>query len=176
MAFHRFPYSNYHDLNLDWIIEKFEEWGSQWAEVKKAYEDFNADLTEIYRSLERLEQTDIQFSYQLTNLTGEYANLDNRLTALLTALDGAFNTIDAALTDLNARVEDIETEATFYMYSPFTGEYVPLEEVIMELAQFHLADALTATEYDTLDLTAAYYDGKQLTAIQYDASGKTLLP
>lgn len=32
MAFEQFPYSNFHDLNLDWII----------SEVKKAIEGFKA--------------------------------------------------------------------------------------------------------------------------------------
>lgn len=62
-----------------------------------------------------------------------------------------------------------------YMTSPFTGEYVRLEIVINELASLHKSDALTASEYDALDITAAYYDGLDLTAYQYDWNGKTLV-
>ena len=62
-----------------------------------------------------------------------------------------------------------------YMTSPFTGEYVPLETVINELASLHKDDALTATEYDTLDITATYYDALDLTAYDYDWHGKTLV-
>ncbi len=62
-----------------------------------------------------------------------------------------------------------------YMTSPFTGEYVPLETVINELASLHKDDALTATEYDTLDITATYYDSLDLTAYDYDWHGKTLV-
>ena len=62
-----------------------------------------------------------------------------------------------------------------YMTSPFTGEYVPLETVINELASLHKDDALTATEYDTLDITATYYDSIDLTAFDYDWHGKTLV-
>ena len=62
-----------------------------------------------------------------------------------------------------------------YMTSPFTGEYVRLEVVINELASLHKTDALTATEYDTLDITATYYDGLDLTAYDYDWHGKTLV-
>lgn len=62
-----------------------------------------------------------------------------------------------------------------YMTSPFTGQYVRLQVVINELASLHKSDALTASEYDALDITAAYYDGLDLTAYQYDWNGKTLV-
>lgn len=63
----------------------------------------------------------------------------------------------------------------YYMNSPFTGEYVPIVTVINELAHLHKADALTASEYDALDLSAADYDAYDLTAFDYDWSGKLLL-
>ena len=63
----------------------------------------------------------------------------------------------------------------YYMNSPFTGEYVPIITVINELAHLHKSDALTASEYDALDLSAADYDAYDLTAFDYDWSGKLLL-
>lgn len=63
----------------------------------------------------------------------------------------------------------------YYMYSPFTGEYVPITTVINELAFLHRSDALTAAEYDALQLTAADYDAEDITAYDYDWSGKTIL-
>lgn len=54
-----------------------------------------------------------------------------------------------------------------YMISPFTGEYVPLQEVIDKLAQFHM-DGLTAEGYDNKELTAEVYDDLELTAFNYD--------
>lgn len=63
----------------------------------------------------------------------------------------------------------------WYMINPFTGELVPLKEVIMSLVGLHRGDALTATEYDALDLDATTYDAYDLTAYDYDFSGKTLL-
>lgn len=63
----------------------------------------------------------------------------------------------------------------YFMYSPFTGEYVPITTVINELAFLHRSDALTAAEYDALDLTASDYDAYDITAYDYDWSGKTIL-
>lgn len=58
-------------------------------------------------------------------------------------------------------------EPAHYMISPFTGEYVPLQNVIYSLAALHMG-GLTATEYDALDDTAEYFDSLDLTAFQYD--------
>lgn len=54
-----------------------------------------------------------------------------------------------------------------YMLSPFTGENVPVKEVIMDLAHLHMG-GITATEYDALELTATEYDEKEITAFNYD--------
>jgi len=63
-----------------------------------------------------------------------------------------------------------------YMLSPFTGEYVPVKQVVQDLAQLHIDEgALTATEYDALELDADTYDGDDLTAFQYDWFGKEIL-
>ena len=63
-----------------------------------------------------------------------------------------------------------------YMLSPFTGEYVPVKQVVQDLAQLHIDEgALTATEYDALEIDADTYDGDDLTAFQYDWFGKEIL-
>lgn len=55
-----------------------------------------------------------------------------------------------------------------YMASPFTGEIVPLQNVISDLAALHKLYALTASEYDNKELTASDYDALQLGAYDYD--------
>lgn len=64
-----------------------------------------------------------------------------------------------------------------YMYSPFTGEYVPLQEVITELSSLHKDEsgAITASEYDALELTASDYDDLLISAYDYDWIAKTIL-
>lgn len=61
-----------------------------------------------------------------------------------------------------------------YMYSPFTGEYVHLKVVIMDLASLHM-NALTAQEYDDLEIDAEVYDADEITAYNYDWNGKAIL-
>lgn len=65
-----------------------------------------------------------------------------------------------------------------YMFSPFSGEYVTVKEVVMGLATLHRLDGAvyTATEYDALELTATDYDGRQIDAYDYDWNGKNVVP
>ena len=62
-----------------------------------------------------------------------------------------------------------------YMFSPFTGQMESLKSVILSLVGLHREDALTAQEYDLLDLDADTYDAYQVDAYDYDFSGKTIL-
>ena len=65
-------------------------------------------------------------------------------------------------------------DENWYMISPFTGQYVKVKDVVMDLAHFHM-EGLTATEYDALDLTAEEYDDKNITAFDFDWFGKDIL-
>lgn len=66
-------------------------------------------------------------------------------------------------------------DENWYMISPFTGQYVKVKDVVMQLAHFHM-DTLTATEYDAKELDADTYDALLITAFDYDWFGKDLLP
>ena len=65
-------------------------------------------------------------------------------------------------------------DENWYMISPFTGQYVKVKDVVMDLAHFHM-EGLTAAEYDALDLTADEYDDKNITAFDFDWFGKDIL-
>ena len=62
-----------------------------------------------------------------------------------------------------------------YMFNPFTGNIDSLKSVIMSLVGLHRDDALTAEEYDLLELDADSYDAYEITAYDYDFSAKTIL-
>lgn len=64
----------------------------------------------------------------------------------------------------------------YYMYSPFTGEYVPITSVINQLASFHMDEAITAGAYDAKEITAGDYDSLLLSAYDYDFHATSLLP
>jgi hypothetical protein len=61
------------------------------------------------------------------------------------------------------------------MISPFSGQLDNITNIINELAGGQRVNALTALEYDNLELTASAYDNYKLTAYDYDWNGKQLL-
>lgn len=63
-----------------------------------------------------------------------------------------------------------------YMTDPWTGQVVKISDVVSKIIATTNTGALTAVEYDALELTASAYDNKELTAYEYDWLGKTLLP
>lgn len=75
---------------------------------------------------------------------------------------------------LNERITQIEI-GNINVYDPTTGLYSPIQTVINNLYDLGRSNALSATEYDALELTATAYDNYQLTARDYDLNGKTLL-
>lgn len=75
---------------------------------------------------------------------------------------------------LNERIRQIEI-GNINLYDPSTGLVSPIQTVINNLYDLGRSNALTASEYDALDLTATAYDGYNLTARDYDLNGKTLL-
>lgn len=58
----------------------------------------------------------------------------------------------------------------YYMRDPFTGKFEENKIVILKLADLHRM-ALTASEYDALEIPAETFDGLQLTAYYFDWYG-----
>lgn len=69
----------------------------------------------------------------------------------------------------------IYKDPQLYMYSPFTGEWVFYQDVIMGLVGLHRTTGVTAEQYDNLNLTANAYADKNITAYNYDWNGATIL-
>lgn len=66
----------------------------------------------------------------------------------------------------------VDPSNLLYMFSPISGTWMPVRNVVQQLARFHLT-GITAAAYDALLLTAETYDNKNITAFDYDQSGVT---
>ena len=67
-------------------------------------------------------------------------------------------------------------ELYFSMISPFTGLKETCCNVLKEVISYLKKDvAITAGEYEALNLTANNYDSKNITAFNYDWNGKNIL-
>lgn len=202
MAFiNQFPYSDFHELNLDWLIKITKE--------NQAAIDY---LTEQFAQIEILTEEQINAMIQqaiASNNIAIYRDIDQvriDLTDALNALDIDITARYKAYTDAQIALQKIyiDNQDVFYfeqaksysnanlqlakaytdnkvinytmMINPITGVYEDVRDVVNDIVSyFHTGDSLTAGEYDALDLTAQAYDNYQLTAYDYDFNGKIRL-
>lgn len=194
----QFPYSDAHELNLDWVINS----------VKKLSDHVDA-LQEEMNQIEVMTKEEIEAMINLAidtevyprmvemknQITQEYqAYIQARIADLTTYIDTIesdlriyIDTQDAYYNDLSrSYAEHAESESKAYtddkilnvtmMINPITGEYDDVRNVVTDIVNyFHSENTLTAAEYDALELTAQAYDAYQLTAFDYDFNGKTIL-
>ena len=62
-----------------------------------------------------------------------------------------------------------------FIFSPFTGKLTSPTAVLMQTIDFLKTGAITAGEYDALQLSAEEYDNKKISAFDYDWHGKDVL-
>ena len=132
-------------------------------------EELEAEMVSLRNEMETFEQETTQ------NIAQQFANIRIELQAMIaTALTQANAYTDSVAANLENEIQQISI-GQIRVFDPTTGLYSPLQIVIDNLYTLGRADALTATEYDGLELTATDYDAYELTAYEYDNNGKSLL-
>lgn len=110
-----------------------------------------------------------------SKIDSEIRELSNTLTELInTNYNILKNYVDANDAILDEKITNIQIGA-IQVYNPTNGLLQPLQEVLNDLYESGNKDAITASEYDALEITATYYDSLDLTARDYDTSAKTIL-
>ena len=132
-------------------------------------EELEADVIALRTEMEQYEQAVNQ------SIAQQFANIKIELQAMIaTALTQANAYTDSVAANLEYEIQQISI-GQISLFDPTTGLYSPLQVVVDNLYTLGRTDALTATEYDALDLTATAYDAYELTAYEYDNNGKSLL-
>ena len=169
----KYPYTDFHELNLDWIISELKRIEESLVGIKEeieadtiaaveAYIDnklggFLAEFNELKREFRLLQDN-------FDSLDSDFIALSNRVDSLFTQLD---NKIDASVIAVNQRTdlrltdmynqifEDLTASlAQIKVINYFTGELVSVQDMFNYLAKLHLNDSL---DYDTMALRAKTY-------------------
>ena len=191
--FHRYPYSDFHELNLDWII----------SEMKKLQDQMDGLLEEAIR--QATANAVAYVNSRLEQIESDFANLQkafNQLNTNVTELNNAFN---AFTTNINSQIDALKryiddnlqaqtlqtqlliaqnnkyllTEMEQYLtqikvINYFTGEKVTIQDMFNYLAMLHLSDAI---DYDTMAqraLTYSYLAGLNINYTNLAMHGNTL--
>ena len=143
----------------------------------------NALEAEMVLIRQEIADFETQVAENFANLETQLNNTINaRLTEIreeLIGLIAVYRAESKAYTDSQIALVEEEINQILVgqitLRDPTTGLISPLQTVIDNIYDTTREDALTAGEYDGLELTATAYDAYDLTAFEYDYYGKKLL-
>ena len=158
------------------ILKKLNEVIAQTNKNTEFIENYSGKIEEIEAEVSALRSEMTKFEEDINEeIQATFALIRLEISSMIaTALIQANAYTDTVAERLEHEIQEISIGA-INVFDPTTGVYSPLQIVIDNLYNSGRDDALTATEYDALDLTATAYDGYQLTATDYDQHGKSLL-
>lgn len=158
------------------ILKKLNEVIAQTNANTKFINDYSDKIEQIEKAIADLRQEMTTFEQDINqSIALQFAEIKVQLQAMvINAVAEAKAYTDTIASQLEAEIQEISV-GQIILFDPTTGLNSPLQTVIDNLYTLGRTDALTATEYDALELTATAYDGYALTAFEYDNNGKTLL-
>ena len=161
MAFNMFPYSNFHELNLDWMLTELKDFSVQLEEFRtrldtiregiladcKTYTD--AAIAEKYGEFQQqynqlIIQID-QFQSAVNNtLQGFQEQFDDYKEYTTAEVLSAKAYTDVAIEQNNEYLlEEITKQSIgIKVLNPFTGERVSIQNMIDYLSDFHMQNAI----------------------------------
>lgn len=145
---------------------------SQQELIEGLPEQIQAMQAELAEFKEEWNQYQIDLNASITQQLADFETaIRGELSAQLAQIRAYVDVQDNALKNY---IDNVAL-GQIYVYNPATGERENLQDVINSLFDVSRENAITASEYDALELTATYYDGQNISAYDYDTAGKTLL-
>lgn len=184
--------TDYHD-NLTYVeyllgvLKKLNEVIAQTNSNTQFIEDYDGRIDALERAFVEVREEITRFEAQVesdfeTLEDSLIQTINNKLIEIrqeLLGLIAVYRAESKAYTD--TKIAQVEAEidqiliGQITLRDPTTGLVSPLQTVIDNIYDTTREEALTATEYDGLELTATAYDAYELTAFNYDYYGKTIL-
>lgn len=158
------------------ILKKLNSMIAQLNNNTKFIDEYSGKIEEIETDILALRTEMTDFENQVN------ADINDRFTQIKINLQSAIATTllrANAYTDATAATLREEIQAVslgqITLYDPTTGTTNDIQTVIDNIYNTSREEAITAGEYDGLELTAATYDGYEISAFNYDRYGKTIL-
>ena len=193
MIFNSYPYLDFHELNLDYVLRKLKEMNAQidelhdqiLAEAIAATKEYvDTELSGFLAEFANLKSDFITLTNNFNSLNAEFIQLKNDTNAKLNQLEqdiinaviGINQRTDLLLQDMYNRIfSDLSTQLSqIKVINYFTGEQVSVQDMFNYLAMFHLNDSI---DYDTMAYRAKTYTQLAALNINFEnlvAHGNTL--
>lgn len=138
--------------------------------------NWDSDLAELQARMNALEAEMTEFKNEVnTTINDKFIVLRNELIGLIASGMSEIKAyVDTQVARLDGRIDNVAV-GQINIYDPTTGLISPLQQVINNIYDTGRENALTATEFDGLELTATAFDAYEITAFQFDNEGKIIL-
>ena len=191
----KYPYSDFHELNLDWILEtvsnlekrvdnlknefldqankytdeKFAEFKNDLAELEQELNTVVGELQEQYSEFTRVINARIQF------IQNDINTLNQKIDA--ESIGANEYTNQAIIQNNNYLIEKLsESLSSLLVINFFTGEKVTIQSMFDTLAKLHIQIPLTYTDYANKNITNANLSLLKITYTDLVLKGNQLIP
>ena len=158
------------------MLKKLNEVIAQTNKNTEFINSYSGKIEEIENEIKSLQDEMTNFEDEVQrSIALQFAEIKVELQSMIaTTLIEAKSYTDAMASNLEQEIQNVSL-GQIRVFDNTTGVYTDLQTALNNLYDAGRDEALTATEYDELELSATEYDAYELTASEYDSYGKTLL-
>lgn len=174
--FEHFPYTNFHELNLDWIIQTVKDLDEKVNSIEdriynkaKAYTD--EQVGQLRNEFSELENEFVAFKAEVNQMFKQYtAKQDKAFADFQKLVNAQIDLLEQEIRDARAELQTLLKQANAYtdasiqmvllqlpdiitkniknakVYNLLTGKYVTIQAMFDFLCMFHAPNALTCGE------------------------------
>ena len=191
---HKYPYTNFHDLNLDWILQELNNMDARLdgiigdavkqanaytdQQLKDFKDDFSNLQQQIYTAMDQLQQQQTTFISQVNaSINAINSKVDKLESDLQAGIDAMQVYTDLAIDSNNEYIlKQIESQLIgIQVINFFTGQKVTIQQMFDTLAQYHLEDSMTYNQYAGKEVTYTQLAALSISYSQLIKNGNNLV-
>lgn len=188
--FNQYPYTNYHELNLDYILkqlkelektifdilENAEKYTDEVADnLKQIISDINIKIDGNYsETIKYIDDQDNILKYRIDDLKTELSKLSDNINYLY--VEANKYTDEAILNNNEYIIKEVSKGLEFIkVLNYFTGQYESVQDMFNFLAYLHTQDAISYDELATLNVSYDEIIAKDFDYTDLATKGKEIL-